>query len=213
MDAIPEIETEWSCWTHHFPLPPNAELTVAVQASIFREFASETAEHSSEAARILEKACAVSAAAITDVTDTPLEGGTGSSSNSFPESASALVYQLVATTGEYPIVVLANEAMWSVLEENWSDEAPGPLDALLELELPVSVSLGKAAMPFQDLLQLSTGSVVELDRGLTDYVEVMVNESVIARGEIVVVEGNYGVRIQTVNGSNRTSSRPPYRAS
>ena len=48
----------------------------------------------------------------------------------------------------------------------------------------------------KDVLKLTTGSIVELNRGVNEPVEVLVNHCLIARGEVVVVEGNYGVRIQ-----------------
>jgi flagellar motor switch protein FliN len=70
--------------------------------------------------------------------------------------------------------------------------------AALEVDLPVSVSFGRAQLPLKDVLKLSIGSIVELNRTLTEPVEVIVNNCVIARGEVVVVEGNYGVRIQEV---------------
>jgi flagellar motor switch protein FliN/FliY len=71
-------------------------------------------------------------------------------------------------------------------------------DLLLDVEMPVSVSFGRAKVPLKDVLQLTTGSLVELNRSLVDPVEVIVNNCVIARGEVVVVEGNFGVRIQEV---------------
>jgi flagellar motor switch protein FliN len=72
------------------------------------------------------------------------------------------------------------------------------LDLLMEVELPVSVSFGRAQLPLRDVLKLNSGSIVELNRTITDPVEIIVNNCVIARGEVVVVEGNYGVRIQQV---------------
>jgi len=66
---------------------------------------------------------------------------------------------------------------------------------LLELALPVAVSFGKTSLQIREVLKLNTGSIVELDRFITDPVEVIVNNCVIARGEVVVVDGNYGVRI------------------
>ena len=72
------------------------------------------------------------------------------------------------------------------------------LELLLEVELPVSVSFGRAELALKDVLKLATGSIVELNRLLTDPVEVIVNNCVIARGEVVVIEGNYGVRIQEI---------------
>ena len=69
------------------------------------------------------------------------------------------------------------------------------LDLLLEVALPVSVSFGRTSLQIREILKLNTGSIVELDRLVTDPVEVIVNDCVIARGEVVVVDGNYGVRI------------------
>lgn len=71
-------------------------------------------------------------------------------------------------------------------------------DLLLEVELPVSVSFGRAQLPLRDVLKLNSGSIVELNRTILEPVEIIVNNCVIARGEVVVVEGNYGVRIQEV---------------
>jgi len=72
------------------------------------------------------------------------------------------------------------------------------LDLLMEVELPVSVSFGRAQLPLRDVLKLTSGSIVELNRTISDPVEIIVNSCVIARGEVVVVEGNYGVRIHQV---------------
>lgn len=72
------------------------------------------------------------------------------------------------------------------------------LDLLLDVELSVSVSFGRAQLPLKDVIKLTTGSIVELNRSVTEPVEVIVNNCVIARGEVVVVEGNFGVRIQQV---------------
>jgi len=74
----------------------------------------------------------------------------------------------------------------------------GSLELLLDLELPVSVSFGRAQLPLKDVIKLTTGSIVELNRTVTEPVEVIVNNCVIARGEVVVVEGNFGVRILQV---------------
>lgn len=68
-------------------------------------------------------------------------------------------------------------------------------DLLLEVALPVSVSFGKTSLQIREILKLNTGSIVELNRFVNDPVEVIVNDCVIARGEVVVVDGNYGVRI------------------
>jgi flagellar motor switch protein FliN/FliY len=79
-----------------------------------------------------------------------------------------------------------------------SDRACGTLDLLLDVEMPVSVSFGRTQVRVQEILKLITGSIIELDRGIAEPVEVIVNNCTIARGEVVVVDGNYGVRIQEV---------------
>lgn len=69
------------------------------------------------------------------------------------------------------------------------------LDLLMDMALPVSVSFGKTSLQIREVLKLNTGSVVELDRLVSEPVEVIVNNCVIARGDVVVVDGNYGVRV------------------
>ncbi len=88
-----------------------------------------------------------------------------------------------------------------------SGEVPPTMELLLDVELPVSISFGKTEILMKDVLKLTTGSIVELNRGVNEPVEVLVNHCLIARGEVVVVEGNYGVRIQQiVNRQDRLRS-------
>jgi flagellar motor switch protein FliN/FliY len=77
-------------------------------------------------------------------------------------------------------------------------EIPPAMDLLMDVELPVSVSFGKTDILMKDVLKLTTGSIVELNRTVNEPVDVLVNHCLIARGEVVVVEGNYGVRIQQI---------------
>jgi len=72
------------------------------------------------------------------------------------------------------------------------------LELLLDVDLPVSVSFGRTRIPVKDILKLTTGSIVELNRSVSEPVEVIVNNCTVARGEVVVVEGNYGVRIHQI---------------
>ena len=71
-------------------------------------------------------------------------------------------------------------------------------ELLLDVELPVSVSFGRATLRLSEAINLVSGSLVELDRALTDPVDLLVNNYIIARGEVVVVEGNYGVRLTEI---------------
>ena len=72
------------------------------------------------------------------------------------------------------------------------------LDLLLDVDLPVSVSFGRTRIPIKEILKLTTGSIVELNRAVSEPVEVIVNNCIVARGEVVVIEGNYGVRIHQI---------------
>jgi flagellar motor switch protein FliN len=72
------------------------------------------------------------------------------------------------------------------------------LDLLLDVELPVCISFGHTHLPLKEALKLTTGSIVALNRAVAEPVEVVVNNCVIARGEVVVIEGNYGVRIREI---------------
>lgn len=73
------------------------------------------------------------------------------------------------------------------------------MDLLMDVELAVSISFGKTQLPMKDVLKLTTGSIVELNRMVNETVDVLVNHCLIARGEVVVVDGNYGVRIQEIS--------------
>jgi flagellar motor switch protein FliN/FliY len=78
-------------------------------------------------------------------------------------------------------------------------EGSGPdLDFILDLPVEVSVELGRASMLVGQLLQLSQGSVVELSKLAGEPLEVLVNQKLVARGEAVVVNEKFGVRITDV---------------
>lgn len=72
---------------------------------------------------------------------------------------------------------------------------------LLGVKLPIRVLLGRTQLCLKDVAQLGSGSVVELDCSPSALVEVIVNDKVIAHGEVVVVGGNYGVRITRIAGA------------
>ena len=83
-----------------------------------------------------------------------------------------------------------------------ADEARNSMEILMQVEVPVSVSLGRTKMRMKDLLGLAHGSVVELDEYVGDEVEILVNKRVLAHGEVVAVDGNYGVRITRMGGAS-----------
>jgi len=81
------------------------------------------------------------------------------------------------------------------------------IDVILDIDLPLVVRFGRTELPLRALTRLSPGSVVELGRSPDDPVELLVSDRVIARGEVVIVGGNYGVRIlDVVSTSERVRS-------
>jgi flagellar motor switch protein FliN/FliY len=84
-----------------------------------------------------------------------------------------------------------------------------PLEVLSDVELSVTVELGRTRMLLRDVLDLVPGSVIELDRAAGAPVDLLVNGTLIARGEVVVVDEEYGVRITEVVGHDATRGKRP----
>jgi flagellar motor switch protein FliN len=72
------------------------------------------------------------------------------------------------------------------------------IDTLMDVELPVSILLATREASLNDVLQWGPGAIVEFEAGLGDPVDVIVNKQTVARGSVVLVDGNYGVRITEV---------------
>ena len=129
-----------------------------------------------------------------------------------------LLYGLVGIhlpSGELPSLVFAiDPAIEEILKDEEEEpapalQAPSPADLitgaqqpmlsrLMELELPLSIALGRANIPIREVLKVTSGSVIELDRKVGESVELLVHGTVVARGEVVSVKGNYGVRINEI---------------
>jgi len=75
---------------------------------------------------------------------------------------------------------------------------PANLKLVMDVELNVSLRFGQRQLPLRDVLELSSGSVVELDRLVDEPVELLLDGKVVARGEAVIVDGNYGLRVTEI---------------
>ena len=85
---------------------------------------------------------------------------------------------------------------------SYADLGPGvtapagaEIDLLSDVEMTVTVELGRTKMKVRDLLRMTEGSLIELGRGIGEAVDVLVNGSVIAHGDVVVVDDELGIRI------------------
>ena len=79
-----------------------------------------------------------------------------------------------------------------------SDAAANSIDLLNDVELNVKIELGRAEMTVEEILRMSEGAVVELDKLAGDPVDILVNEQLVARGEVLVVNDNFCVRVNEI---------------
>lgn len=93
----------------------------------------------------------------------------------------------------------APEALLAGVQEPADTEhAAGRIGVILGIDLPVIVRFGRTELAIRTLCKLGPGSVIDLGRSPDDPVDVLVGDRVVARGEVVIVGGNYGVRILEV---------------
>jgi flagellar motor switch protein FliN/FliY len=77
--------------------------------------------------------------------------------------------------------------------------APVNLSLVMDVELNVTLRFGQRQLTLREVLELTSGSVVELDRQVEEPVELLLEGKVIAKGEAVVIDGNYGLRVTEVS--------------
>jgi flagellar motor switch protein FliN/FliY len=87
---------------------------------------------------------------------------------------------------------------FNVLDSATNQEQPGNLNLLLDVPLEISVELGSTKMRIKEILDLGIGSVIELDRLAGEQVDILVNGKLIAKGEVVVIDENFGVKITDI---------------
>ena len=81
------------------------------------------------------------------------------------------------------------------------------IDLLMDIELPIIIQIGKTELLLQDILKLTPGAIIELNKATEDPIDFLVNNKLVARGEVVVVEGNFAFRItEIVSPADRIQS-------
>lgn len=86
----------------------------------------------------------------------------------------------------------------SVVQNLSSEYSSKNIEVLLDVPLDVVVELGRSEMPIQNILELGPGSIVELNRLSGEPINIMVNGKLVAKGEVVVVDENFGVKITSI---------------
>lgn len=88
-----------------------------------------------------------------------------------------------------------SKAEFQQLSEPAGDPEGRNIDLLMDVNLPISIELGRTKMSISDILALGPGSVVELNKLAGEPVDLLVNQKVVAKGEVVVIDENFGVRV------------------
>lgn len=91
-------------------------------------------------------------------------------------------------------------------EKEWAEGEPMTADVTAIYDIPVQISavLGRSSMPVNQLLKLGRGAVVELDRKVGEAIDIYVNNRLVARGEVVVVEDKLGVTMTEIVKSDKS---------
>jgi flagellar motor switch protein FliN/FliY len=84
---------------------------------------------------------------------------------------------------------------------NATAENPSNLNIVLDVPVSLTIELGGCQLPMREVLQIAIGSVIQLDKAADAPVELSINGKLIARGEVVVIEERFGVKITEVIGS------------
>ena len=90
--------------------------------------------------------------------------------------------------------------MDTLLNKNETDDS-GNLALLMDVQLPVAIRFGETEMILEEVVKLGVGSVIELNSGIDQPVELVVNNRILARGEVVTVDGFYGIRITEITSA------------
>ncbi len=104
-----------------------------------------------------------------------------------------------SNAGANAAVDMAQEVEFADMEPGIrEDEEPHGMEFLLDIPLDITVELGRTRMPIGELLKLSQGSVVELNKLINQPLDIFVNQKLMAQGEVVVVNEKFGVRLSHI---------------
>ncbi len=125
----------------------------------------------------------------------------------FPEITATQFEKITAIKEEPPEAPIETKTEPVVEQQSSTTVNEGPrsmpesarnIDMLMDIGLTVSVRVGKTEMTLQDILKLGSGAVIELNRSADSPLEVIINNKVIARGEVVVVDANFALRLTQI---------------
>jgi len=115
-----------------------------------------------------------------------------------PPKVSIPVKKAAPTPKEEPEEVPVHKAQFMPFEKAQVEERPRNIDLIMDVPIEVSVILGRTKKTIKEVLDLANGSLIELDKLVEEPVEILVNGKMVAQGEVVVVNENFGVRITNI---------------
>jgi flagellar motor switch protein FliN/FliY len=101
-------------------------------------------------------------------------------------------------TGESAGEVVIEPAQFQPLRGGSAAQPAGSMDLLMDVSVTATVELGRSRMRIRDILQLGPGSIIELNRLAGEPVDLFVNDRLVAKGEVVVIDENFGFRVTQV---------------
>jgi flagellar motor switch protein FliN/FliY len=102
------------------------------------------------------------------------------------------------SSAKHPVGETGSAYAFGDLKGQAGDAQPAKLDFILDIPLEITVELGRTRMLIHDLLKLGQGSVIELGKPAGDTLEILANNRLIAKGDVVVVNDKYGIRLTEV---------------
>jgi len=175
--------------------PPGASATTPTAAAAATPSTPATASDNVEAAASSQNTTAT-ATAPPDGSDAPIDGLDEVSIEELLKQASFEDPSAIGGGGGPGVD--ASEFKLPNFQQVIQDAQVSSIDLLRDVELNVKIELGRARMLVEDVLKLSEGSVVELDKLAGDPVDVFVNERLVARGEVLVLNDNFCVRVNEI---------------
>lgn len=180
-------------------------LTLVVPSTLVARIAETIAEAAGASAAAAEPANAGGAPAAD--THTPITGAPAAAAPApVPAAAEPDEPRPATTIGASPDVEVHPVRFPPLPDIQPIAQAHRGLDLIMDVQMRVAVELGRSTMTVEDVLSLGPGSVVELNKLAGEAVDILVNERLIARGEVVVVDENFGVRVTEIVSPRRRAT-------
>lgn len=130
--------------------------------------------------------------------DDPVDDAMDDWGSALAEQASAAPAPVSAAPEAAPAISAGNKVFQPLQSDAGPDIAKGDIDRVLDVPVQLTAELGRARITIKNLLQLSQGSVVELDGLAGEPMDVFINGYLIAQGEVVVVNDKFGIRLTDI---------------